>query len=330
MSTPRRPPLPDHAPAASLRDVFNAEAARAAADYPVLAGRLLIIDVAGEYSVAHIAPEALKMEPGVAAELQKLIERRWAKTAHSCCHINNGIRTIVMAPHVTAESAMYGLPQRQETLFILDHEIGHLVVKDGYEGIHTNFKENAADAFALIRYAQRFGRLEQVIEASQFKRIFDFAFKGRWSHYTVPMTDALLRLQDSIDLAALNPAQTAELAHRLATRHAINSIQLRELQNAFSISAAVYKDDDANIEKAAFAMVRQMARRDAHPLFFDSGLRLITALHEGKMKVHGKDVTLRDARWPRIIAKFNRRRALAGKDGLLLGLPVKKPATIGL
>lgn len=285
----------------TLRDLFNAEARRATQDHSKLHNGLLIVDSAHNQSsyggtIETLDPATSKRRADDAAFLEKLS----FGAEHSFCHKRMGFNLIVMAPHVTVTNAMFGLPQHQETLFVLDHEIGHLVVEGGFYGGRDFTREACADTYALLRAGQRWGDMAPFLRANRFKRAFDLIFKGRMSHYTLPATAALAQMAPALDLAAMTPHDVAALASKLMTDNTPAGTDLAAMVLAFSSVKEAYSGDDVNIDEAARLLAR-MAQSDTLPPLGQFTARLVLReLLTGEMLVHGKPVKLEGPRWARI------------------------------
>lgn len=285
----------------TLRDLFNAEARRATQDHPKLHNGLLIVDSAHNQSsyggtIDTLDPAASKRRADDAAFLEKLS----FGAEHSFCHKRMGFNLIVMAPHVTVTNAMFGLPQHQETLFVLDHEIGHLVVEGGFYGGRDFTREACADTYALLRAGQRWGDMAPFLRANRFKRSFDLIFKGRMSHYTLPATAALAQMAPALDLAAMSPHDVAALAQKLMENNTPAGIDLAQMVVDFGSVKAAYDGNDDNIDEAARLLARMAQAETLPPLGQLTARLVLRELLAGEMLVHGKPVKLEGERWARV------------------------------
>lgn len=296
-----------------LSALFNAEAEKALDGHKCLRNGLMIIDPA--HATTAFAIRANAQDKRSAEDHQKNIawlSRFFAKTDHSACNISQGYNIIVMAPHVTQRQDMFGLPGLKETIFVLDHEIGHLVVDGGFFGMRPNPKENCADAFALLRACQRFGTLAPFLRANRFKRAFDAVFKGRMSHYTLPMSAALANLSPAA-IKALDPEKTAELAGKIARDNTLPPLELANLGYAFKPVCGLYDGNDDNIERAALQLAVLLQNPALDRMAFATGKLVLDELLAGQLPVHGKKIELRDPRWPQIKQTLDRLAGIAPK-----------------
>lgn len=289
-----------------LSALFNAEAERALDGHACLRNGLVIIDPAHGATAFAIRPNP--RDTRTPEDHRKNIDwlaRFFARSDHSACNISQGYNIIVMAPHVTQRCDMFGLPGLKETIFVLDHEIGHLVVDGGFFGLRPNPKENCADAFALLRACQRFGDMRPFLRANRFKRAFDAVFKGRLSHYTLPMSAELAKLPKR-EITALTPEQTADFAAKIARSHTLSPLDLANIGYAFKPLCAIYDGNDANLERAALQLAEMLQKPDIDQRAFETGKLVIDELLTGQMKVHGQTIRLTDPAWAQIKPALDR------------------------
>lgn len=99
-------------------------------------------------------------------------------------------------------------------VFIFDHEIGHLLCKDGLGSL--NMGECVADAYATIRHIQRFGAGSSALQRLQERRAMEMIFGRDGSHFTAPVVERIVADSAHFDFAALSPQETAGLAQQYA------------------------------------------------------------------------------------------------------------------
>ncbi|MDP2204990.1 MAG: hypothetical protein Q8K65_01640 [Alphaproteobacteria bacterium] len=121
-------------------------------------------------------------------------------------------------------------------VYVLAHEIGHHVVKNGLGLGHLG--ESAADAFAALRHIQRFGR-----ETDYFKfstKAYQVVLGTSPIHYTANVFDRVKALSSEKDIENLSLKETAELAAQVAQENHYDSKTLNKLTRAFQGAASVY------------------------------------------------------------------------------------------
>ncbi len=124
-------------------------------------------------------------------------------------------------------------------VYVLDHEIGHHVVKNG-RGHGPHLAEAAADAFASLRHIQRYG------QATDF---FDYVNKSSMVvlghspiHYTMDTMTRVRELAWEQDISKLSLQETARLAERIAQENHIEQRKLDKIAQAFTGAAKVYAE----------------------------------------------------------------------------------------
>lgn len=316
---------------AALNALFNEEAARASRDFPLLANRLIIADPAHDQMAVVVDASRLRLTSE--EELQRIIaaiRAQTGKVTRSECTILQGIFVITLAAHVTRDNAMFGLPHQQEVLTVFDHEIGHHVVQDAFHGIHKNYKENAADTYALLRAQQRGGEeaYQEAFNRIRFTRCAQMALKGRWTYFSTPTLTALDNMRHTVDIARLTPQQTAILAGRLALAHAPNDLLLSRLESAFSPAVTAYALKDDNLQRAALALADLMiATGNEDPAVFSTGKVVIDGLRAG-YTLCGQSIALDNPRWPLLLKTIDAMAKKLGDDALVAGLP--RPSSVKL
>jgi hypothetical protein len=129
--------------------------------------------------------------------------------------------------------------QEMRAVYVLDHEIGHHVVKNG-RGMGRHLGEAAADAFASLRHIQRYG------QATDF---FDYLNKASMvvlGHSSIHYTrDTMMRVKELAweqDITKLSLQETALLAERIAQETHLQQHKLDKIAQAFSGAEKVYAE----------------------------------------------------------------------------------------
>lgn len=276
----------------TLRDLFNTEAIRAVDTFKCLQGGLIIVDAAHAQASYAGKPSAFDTTTPDRREKEiDFITKITAGEKHSFCNIRWGYNLIVMAPHVTVKRGMFGLPQHQEVMFVLDHEIGHLVVPGGFMGGRAFTKEACADTYALLRAEQRWGDMTPFLRANRFKRAFDATFKGRMTHFTLPATAALDAMRANLDIKNMSPADITALANTVMKDNTPDGVALAEIQLALMPVKAAYADSDANLPAAIKVLKGIIAEGKLSPLGMETVELTLNELARGDLLVHGKAIS---------------------------------------
>jgi len=126
---------------------------------------------------------------------------------------------------------------------IADHELGHLVVKNGVptrllSSHHT--AECAADSFAALRHVQRFGTKTGWFKT--YNRAHTIIFNLSPIHYTSAVIQKIENLRKIKDISKLSLKETAKLAEEIASKYAIKPEAMARINKAFENLSKIYKE----------------------------------------------------------------------------------------
>jgi hypothetical protein len=137
----------------------------------------------------------------------------------------------------------------QTLYYVIDHEMGHLLVKEGsITKRNSNLEECAADAFAALLHIQRFGY--------QAEKFYQFMSKSNLItsfndpiHYTDAALDAVATIAetDITTIENMSLDKTIETASHIARIHRTGEKELRRMARAYQAVHDYYKknpDDD--------------------------------------------------------------------------------------
>jgi hypothetical protein len=215
-----------------------------------------------------------------------------------------------------------------EALNTYDHEIGHIVTREGYgRRFGANMGENVGDAFATIRHLQRFG-LDADIKAFSEMRAVEFVFRrDRGDHFSTPTVDAILAAAATFDFKKLTPAQTAEAANNFAIAHAphpaLVTYVTRALQPVNNKLPDIVKGDMEPLRELG-----QLLLETDNANVFKWGRTALTAVIEGRVLVDGVLIQPKGAEWAALQQKLDAREQQHGQ-GLLFLPPVNPVAADG-
>lgn len=190
------------------------------ADYPALAGRTFILDV--ENGKIFGAAGVLQKRPALAEAVGELQSQK-SKAGHSAAmkfvDDDNAEFNVIAFNHATTSllsgKAAHSMVDMQ-ACWLLDHEIGHIVVKGGFETGPTVRDEASADAYAMIRHIQRFGTDTGFLEWASWQRANDAVYGLNFRRMTSNVIDQIIEDSKNIDFKKLSPQQTAEMARKYA------------------------------------------------------------------------------------------------------------------
>ena len=127
----------------------------------------------------------------------------------------------------------YDAPASQSEVFIFDHETAHLLCENGLGEI--NQSERTADAYAVMRHIQRFGKDSPAIRRLIDKRAVELVFGDGIGHFTAPLVEKIIADSQTTDFSALAPAETAALATRYAAENPADAAMIRRMAQEFRV-----------------------------------------------------------------------------------------------
>ena len=123
--------------------------------------------------------------------------------------------------------------KEMQALLILDHEIGHHILKNGsYEG-PMQLAESAADVYSVLRHIQRFGKDTHHAGALAKRRATGIAIGLENRHYTSDAVQKALQVSEKTDISHLSLRRTAALADKIAIECQLNQKRLEKILAAF-------------------------------------------------------------------------------------------------
>lgn len=125
-------------------------------------------------------------------------------------------------------------PHDVETVFKLDHEIGHCISQKGHAG-DKNMRECVADAYAALRHLQRFQNDIRYLTNAPAIRALEVVFRpdDDGNHFTSPVVEKIIEDSKLRDFSKLTPQQTIDLAASYAREYIMNSTQLSKMARAY-------------------------------------------------------------------------------------------------
>lgn len=134
-----------------------------------------------------------------------------------------------------------GWTQEMQLLYAFDHEMGHLVVRNGnlatIDFAFRHLSECAADAFASLRHLQRYGSATGLPSLSRAFTIVDGVSP---IHYTDKVINRVQEIAAVRDVSKLDLRQTAELAADIAWACRTPGKELLRLTEIFAPVARAY------------------------------------------------------------------------------------------
>lgn len=246
--------------AKSLEKIFNDFFAESIERFPQMEGRLLILDMNQfvAYGTNDIDLEKTRLNPETARKFlgnHPTARKQKANKDESSYAIDEtGWRAkvkIIFSNERIPENEFKNVTIESEKnlLFVLDHELGHLALKDGIgkeNTLHAKIlRECLADAYAVIRHYQRFGMDSDCsdLRLSPHRRTRDLAVCAGKEHFTTYVTDEIIRRRHLIDFDRLDPQQTADLARRFVLEYAPPAPLVEDIYAIYGPVATAAKSD---------------------------------------------------------------------------------------
>ncbi|MFH1159000.1 MAG: hypothetical protein V1721_09030 [Pseudomonadota bacterium] len=232
----------------SLTQIFHDEAEAAHAAFPEELKNLVVIITSSETPV-YVAPEiADHLSKNVAAVKKSLKQVTNYLLDHNSTAISDydfslaevSVKLIALNENFRGTfSPRYTNEMRLTATF--DHEIGHLIVKNGIPSstIPLHLSECAAAAYATLRHIQRFGRETDFFEYKNFSHAMVLGTDP--TQYTDDAIQRVRQIAAETDISRLSLRETAELAGKIALEYSLDEKTLEKISTAFLPVAEAYK-----------------------------------------------------------------------------------------
>jgi hypothetical protein len=321
-------PLPDFNEKLPLREIFNREVKKAVDDFPQLKGRFIFVNAVDGEANAFVDPELVND-----AELNQITAdmTKQARKAGSAFATKLGrFHELDVMTYTPLPFRMFtgkDQPAERELMATFDHELGHLVVPGGYYSKDPCFRETAADAFAVLRQAQRYGDADEAIKKAGWRRAFDFVMSGDAGHFTTLSIDEMKPLMDKLDVNAMTPDQTVKLAQRFALAHTPHADVTNNVAKSFQPVRETLRDTN-DIKEALKVLAETSLASDTAYYTFKIGSRVLKSFLDGEVR-NAKDNSVFELKgdyWDGVRQKIAERDLQMKDEGLLLGMPLKGAA----
>ncbi|MBU6474685.1 MAG: hypothetical protein KGQ70_01855 [Alphaproteobacteria bacterium] len=314
----------------SLSDVFNQFARDTIAHFPEAKGRLLIHDTneSTTYGRERLARQSRRSQASVDAFLKK---RTQDKNRQTYAETDNRLRLLfIMYDEPVNENEIGALPKKAEKdiLFVLDHELAHLVVKDPplageNEQYKSSIREAVADAYALIRHYQRYGTKSAHKSAivDPWARAGALTLNGDTVHFSTLMLEEILKRRDVIDFASLDPQQTAELARRFAVAYTPPASVVNSIFKKLKPVQMIYDDEpDANKWLKALARIALDPKND--PYTFRICKKILDGYLDGRTDMDGRSFSTQGVYWDDVRARLKEAEERHTREDILFNIPL--------
>jgi len=124
--------------------------------------------------------------------------------------------------------------KEMQAVFVLDHEIGHLILRNG-NSPDAQKSENAANAYAMLRHIQRYGKNTDRAGYCAEKGALSIPLLSDTEHYTTDAVERAIAVanEKGDDFFQLSLFETAKLAEEIADACTLNDQVLKKLREAY-------------------------------------------------------------------------------------------------
>ena len=129
--------------------------------------------------------------------------------------------------------------------FTLDHEIGHLLVKDAHisdSRENIQYRESAADAFAVIRTFQRYGNTKEardMLEHVSASRSINALTRYDFKHLTTSVIERMLEDSLVVDFSTIPIEQAKKVAAEYARKCVVTQENINDAATVFTYENAL-------------------------------------------------------------------------------------------
>lgn len=317
----------------SLGDIFASFYKDAVTRFPALAGLLLIADInqVNSYGVKEIDHRKTGLPTDAAFEYlnnHPITTRLHENEKESSCASydpDRNLRIIFINDRFDKkEWDNVSETSKKNLLYLLDHELAHLAIADGYPFDTLSSRvisESIADAYALIRHYQRFGadsnHEHEFINPWERGNLF-IRYQDN-VHFTTFVLDEIIRRKHLIDFNGLSPQHTASLAWRFAMEYAPPAPVVVMLSQAFNKVAPAY---NSSREEGRRAWVDVTLDPKTGYYTFKLGSRMLHGLLNDKAQDNaGKIIRLRGKYWDDVRHRLKEREFKFAQEEILFNMP---------
>lgn len=270
----------------SITEEFRRSAAAAHAAWPDRLDRFLVLDTridAPIYASPAIVTHLTQHTTAVRDTLDSIISimnnkshsglayAEWPLTLHD----RFTVKMIVLKKTRHIDFPRY--TETMQKLGTLDHEIGHLVVKNGIDSGDAHLGECGADAYLALRHIQQFGL--QTDFSKHYHLAGNVILGISPKHYTDAVVAKARELAETRDISRLSLPETAELAGELALRHKLDQAVLDKLEAVFRPVADIYrsnsKSDGRTWDRIFMEVLTITQKHRQDPDIFQAGKRFL-------------------------------------------------------
>jgi hypothetical protein len=258
----------------SLAQEFNDTAAAAYAAFPEQLARLVILLTPDTDTPVYVSPQVADELTKSTAEIREAVAKYTgvlkANNASGLAEYKASLAgTPVNLIALDSKNIMGIFTERftkeMRAIFNLDHEIGHHIIRNGTpsleKGVTLHKSECAADAFAMLRHIQRYGKNTDRAGNRSENIAYCITLLSDMVHYTSAALQQAFEVADKMgdDFFKLSLHETAELAATIADDTALVGVTLKKIAEAYLPVANYCKANMGNGQE----IVRKLYDADA-------------------------------------------------------------------
>jgi hypothetical protein len=304
----------------SLAQEFKKTLVAAHEAFPEKLANLVVLLVPASNKPVYVSPQIADQLTNSTAAIRKAVKeiandmraRNHVGKAYSKYKLNETpVRLIALnSDSITGAFADPYTPYTKEmdAIFTLDHELGHLILWNGSRsifGTSPQLAESAADAFAMLRHIQRFGK-----NTDQAGRLCErlanlVVMRCDTEHYTSNAVQRAIEIADEMgdDLFKLSLRETARLAAEIADDNHLDQRTLDKIGMAYVPIAMdpAYINDWDKLCRKTIEIMREH-RHDAE--IFKAGKRCLNSPMLKRFMAR-EAMPKRDVYWKKALAFVN-------------------------
>lgn len=228
-----------------LRQIFHDTAETAKKAFPEKLHNLVVLSTAAETPV-YVSPEmaeSLQKDIGIVKRAlvhteKTMQDNNLAGVAFPAYPLGAKTAKVIALREGWLPPTTPGYDEEMRMIYLLDHELGHHIVENGYSS-HKHLGESAADAFAALCHIQRYGMETEMFDYAG--RPYAIALGLSPAHYTQAVHDRIKTLAQETDIASLSLRETARLAAAVAVECHTPPPVLDKVTAAFGKAAKIYQ-----------------------------------------------------------------------------------------
>jgi hypothetical protein len=228
----------------SLEEIFNKTAVDAHTVFPHALEKLVILLVPNSDTPVYVSPGVANQLTKNTAIMKRVVEILTDKMRARDCVGMAGRNWQLYGTHIDlialdkenergAFSDRY--TKNMRLILTLNHEIGHLILKNGHPSseVSAQLAESAATAYAMLLHIQLFGKDTDHAGDYAGTRAFLMVALSDTTHYVADTVEKVFQLAEDTDISDLSLLETAALADKIATECRMDDKILEKIRNAY-------------------------------------------------------------------------------------------------